>query len=367
MNESHSVSEEFYRESQAPQLFVSDTVYWDSRAFEFRAQASHQHYVEVFLSKCKLRPGDVVFDMGCGAGLLAIPLLEAGHSVIAADFSPAMLDLLYSDMKKRGLSVCSPAEAQYMLQGKGSRGFRDLASKPSISTSDDNLGGSSRVVSNNNANPFSNSDALIRASFNNGQPITCFPIRLAWDDDWRAVGLRENMVDVAIASRSWATQNYQRAITNLSCLAKRRVCVTVADQIFPDVNQEVMEEIGLVCPRPYESDRVMGAVSAEGYHPQSEPIVLTRTESFESVQQAWEKYKLMVEKIASIQRCTHQEIQSAQVNLKEWLRVHLVEATQSNLEPQENAQTSRSESGKKYIIDTPRIHRWACISWDTTK
>ena len=37
--------------------------------------------------------GGLVLELGCGSGLLTKYLLEAGHSVIATDASPAMLDL----------------------------------------------------------------------------------------------------------------------------------------------------------------------------------------------------------------------------------------------------------------------------------
>ena len=50
-----------------------------------------------------LEPGESVLDMGCGAGSIAIPLARAGHPVIAADFSPAMLATLDAGIKYYGL------------------------------------------------------------------------------------------------------------------------------------------------------------------------------------------------------------------------------------------------------------------------
>lgn len=50
-----------------------------------------------------LEPGESVLDMGCGAGSIAIPLAQAGHPVIAADFSPAMLGTLDAGIEYYGL------------------------------------------------------------------------------------------------------------------------------------------------------------------------------------------------------------------------------------------------------------------------
>ena len=342
MKGNNSFSKKSHHDSQAPRTSAWGASYWDSRAHEFVAQENHRYYADVFLGKCNLHPKDVVFDMGCGAGSLAVPFVEAGYTVIAADFSPAMLELLYADMKKRGLSVCSPGEGYQVL---------------------------SREFFRNQITDFAQVKITSSAA-SCKTPGRCIPIQLAWDDDWEAMGLRENMVDVAIASRSWATKNYQYAIANLTRLAKRRVCVTVAGQIFPNVNQEVMELIGLACPGPYESDRVTSAARAMGYNPQAELIALTRTEYFESTQQAWEKYLAMIERVASARNYSDHEIKMAQENLKEWLHVHLIESTQQvdlsngGVEQQQGVSGFVSDSIKKYVIDVPRINRWVFISWD---
>lgn len=66
---------------------------WDARAAEFRPREAHR-YAQDFMRLMNARPGESVLDMGCGAGSLAIPLAQAGHTVIAADFSQSMLDAL---------------------------------------------------------------------------------------------------------------------------------------------------------------------------------------------------------------------------------------------------------------------------------
>ena len=70
-----------------------DPSWWDGRAKHFRPRETHP-YAQDFLALAALRPGERVLDMGCGGGTLAIPLAQAGHPVVACDFSRAMLDAL---------------------------------------------------------------------------------------------------------------------------------------------------------------------------------------------------------------------------------------------------------------------------------
>lgn len=48
--------------------------------------------VEVILQRMRLRPGEVVADLGAGVGYLSIPLADAGAQVIALDFQQEMLN-----------------------------------------------------------------------------------------------------------------------------------------------------------------------------------------------------------------------------------------------------------------------------------
>jgi SAM-dependent methyltransferase len=70
----------------------NDQGYWNGRAEEFSKKTDHSTYAQVFLAYLGIEPGQSVMDMGCGSGTLAIPLARAGHPVLAADFSAAMLE-----------------------------------------------------------------------------------------------------------------------------------------------------------------------------------------------------------------------------------------------------------------------------------
>jgi SAM-dependent methyltransferase len=82
---------------------VHDAAFWDRRARDFRGGDEDSPYVTAFVARLRIRPGESVLDVGCGSGALALPLAEAGHEVVALDFSAGMLDLLRRRASAEGL------------------------------------------------------------------------------------------------------------------------------------------------------------------------------------------------------------------------------------------------------------------------
>lgn len=76
-----------------------DPSHWDRRSTTYTTKDTPNPYVERFLELASIRDGETVFDMGCGTGAIAIPLARAGHKVVAADFSPGMLDVMRANME----------------------------------------------------------------------------------------------------------------------------------------------------------------------------------------------------------------------------------------------------------------------------
>ena len=89
---------------QAARRSPDDPAFWDARARHFQPRETHP-YARDFLDLAAVRPGERVLDMGCGAGSLAIPLAQAGHGVVAADFSPRMIDALEEGVARYGLET----------------------------------------------------------------------------------------------------------------------------------------------------------------------------------------------------------------------------------------------------------------------
>ncbi len=76
---------------------------WNKRIAETPHNYGPSAYSKAFLELAQLNPGESIFDMGCGAGSLAIPCALEGRQVTAADFSEGMLAQLEKNMQQHGL------------------------------------------------------------------------------------------------------------------------------------------------------------------------------------------------------------------------------------------------------------------------
>ncbi|MDO4854754.1 MAG: methyltransferase domain-containing protein [Coriobacteriia bacterium] len=91
--------------NRAPLRHKADEVEtWNKRIAETPNNYGPSAYSLAFLELAKLDADDTVFDMGCGAGTLAIPCALAGHQVTAADFSDGMLAQLKANMPEHGVT-----------------------------------------------------------------------------------------------------------------------------------------------------------------------------------------------------------------------------------------------------------------------
>ena len=99
---------EEWKELQKLRRHADDASFWDKRSATFTTKDAPNRYVEQFLAYAAIRPGETVFDMGCGTGALAVPLGEAGHKVVAADFSQGMLDQMQARLDAAGVRTVFP-------------------------------------------------------------------------------------------------------------------------------------------------------------------------------------------------------------------------------------------------------------------
>ncbi len=83
-----------------------DSAHWNKRAQTYhKPEGAPSLYVQKFIEYAAIEPKDVILDMGCGTGALSIPLAQAGHKVIAADFSQGMLSVLQTECERAGIAV----------------------------------------------------------------------------------------------------------------------------------------------------------------------------------------------------------------------------------------------------------------------
>ncbi len=86
--------------------------HWDKRAASYGSHSSSGEYERTFIERSGIQPGETVLDMGCGVGLLAVPLAQMGCRVVCADFSTKMLEAL--DRRARETGVSDRIEAHHL-------------------------------------------------------------------------------------------------------------------------------------------------------------------------------------------------------------------------------------------------------------
>ena len=77
--------------------------HWDQMAPRYARKRERSGYLAQLTNMLDLQPGETLLDMGCGPGVLSVPLAQAGHDVIAVDFSDGMLAELKSAITQAGV------------------------------------------------------------------------------------------------------------------------------------------------------------------------------------------------------------------------------------------------------------------------
>lgn len=129
-----------WKERQRLRRAPDDAAFWDERSKTFATKDAPSPYVDRFLELAAVRPGESVFDMGCGTGALALPLAATGHPVLAADFSTGMLAVmadLAAEREVTGLEALQMSwEDDWEAHGVAPRSRDVCLASRSIATSD---------------------------------------------------------------------------------------------------------------------------------------------------------------------------------------------------------------------------------------
>lgn len=87
---------------------------WDNHVVEAEEVARRAGFKDLrarIIDRSALQPSDVVVDVGCGTGLLSLPISETVTSVWAIDIAPAMCDYLAAKAASAGLENVNTAVA----------------------------------------------------------------------------------------------------------------------------------------------------------------------------------------------------------------------------------------------------------------
>ncbi len=255
-----------------------DSNHWDKRAKTFSHKDSPSTYVDTFLEFADIKPGESVFDMGCGTGNLSLPLGKSGHKVLAADFSEGMLTQLRVALQEEKVTSVSI-------------------------------------------------------------------MNLSWSDDWKEHGLMPDSYDVALASRSIATDDLAGALKKLTAVARRRACITLVTGSSPRTDDAMMRDIGIPMHPSFDDVYALAILSAMGYFPELRYITTYRNDHFDTLDDAVEKYTAMVKRAIGRNGTNGS---AHDYPIKEWLRDNLVKAGE----------------GGGLTLKNPRKVMWAFLSWD---
>ncbi|MBE6471344.1 MAG: class I SAM-dependent methyltransferase [Coriobacteriaceae bacterium] len=168
---------------------------------------------------------------------------------------------------------------------------------------------------------------------------------LAWDDDWEAAGIAPKSFDVALASRSIATDDMEAAIAKLSRTARRKVCVTVVSGLSPRVSQPFFADLGLTCRGHQDAAFAFSIACQLGFEPEASFIRSSRIDRFATRDDALADYTKMLRFADEFGESSVPA--DAEAQAAAWIDEHLLPDAAGGL-----------------YVDAPRTFRWAFIAWE---
>lgn len=169
---------------------------------------------------------------------------------------------------------------------------------------------------------------------------------MSWADDWERFGLLEDSVDVALASRSIATNDLQDSLMRLNRVARRRACITLPFGPSPRADDTLMRAAGLGRIVSRDFLYAFNVLASCGMAPEVAYIPNTRVDRFETPDDALEKLaKIATDAARGI--VDDELIAAVPERLRAWLDEALVE----------------DEDGCHLAVTRNVV--WAFIAWQT--
>lgn len=185
---------------------------------------------------------------------------------------------------------------------------------------------------------------------------TVFPKLMSWEDDWEAHGVREGMTDVALASRSIAVSDMKAALMRLTSVARRRVCITLSTGSSPRMDERILADIGVKNQFGNDFLYAFNILVGEGIMPEVAYIKSTRSDTFDSVDEAYDDFSRMT--LDAMADKESPEAAAALDRLRTWTDAHLV------ANPDAGNPDKKGLPQKAFKLDYPRIVTWAFLAWD---
>lgn len=184
-------------------------------------------------------------------------------------------------------------------------------------------------------------------------------IHMSWEDDWSEFGLVDDMVDVAIASRSMSVADLREALGKLNRIARRRACATMSTGASPRVDLNVLRAIDVPIAPSQDYLYAFGMLAQGGFEPTVEYIYSARKDTFDSVEQAREDFNAMI--ATGAPQLSDAERHAAEQRMAAWLDRHLIDNPEAGLPDKKGLPQG------VLTLDVTRIVPWAFIAWDTKK
>lgn len=187
------------------------------------------------------------------------------------------------------------------------------------------------------------------------QVHTVTPLHMAWEDNWKATGVKEKSVDVVLASRSLAVLDLESALDKMSVTARKKCVATMTCGYSPRMDSRILEICGLENKYGRDYQYAWNILVNKGYSPECSFINSARKDTFNSFAEAHTDFGRMIDDVAHLHSV--QQIEDAYRRLDAWLEAELVENEQAG-----QLDEKGYPQGALRLREA-RIVPWAFLSW----